>query len=553
MKWQYIGLLIVGMLIFSGCGQQAPTPAAPAAPATLPSEETLEPGVLSPGQIDSSMIDQAVKVRGKVLLVHQDPGGLAIRLSGGGGEVGVRIETDTWEALTEEEKAQFEVGKTATAEGMLVLTGEGELFVILGVIPPSPEPERPKMASVEIIAGPVNLSNSPKGSKEWPWPWIFIRNQKLVITYRGIVNGWGAQWLIEFDGNTWSQPLEIPPGEVVIGEKGAYTLSAWKYTDYEDMGNAGVVMNVLDDNFKMTKSITVDTTPCLHSIDRGTFPVGAIDSRGNFHIIWSCDTEAETDVYYAKFDGKDLTERVSVSNAPEVGSLCQTIAIDDNDVVYAFWAQLSEGWMAEDADIYYSFLENGEWSEPKNLSSTADWYEYGAMPFANGLGLHVFYGSSRGTEPGQMSYVVLRKDEIVRAEKANFSFTDIALTFEGDKIHAVYGGWHYASPYVSPEEELILEGKVYYNYFDGQEWYAGMGAELLPQEFCDNSEILKLDASTVVPDKQDKVTHEDGEIGNYREIRPRAVYKDGIIHTVFEHNQQGTYDAYYIAFRGEQP
>jgi hypothetical protein len=290
------------------------------------------------------MINQAVKVRGKVLLVHQDPGGLAIRLSGGGGEVGVRIETDTWESLTEEEKAQFEVGKTATVEGMLVLTGEGELFVILGVIPASPEPERPKMASVEIIAGPVNLSNSPQGCREWPWPWIFIRNEKIVITYRGIVNGWGAQWLIEFDGNTWSQPREIPPGEVVIGEKVAYTLAAWKYTDYEDMGNVGVVMNVLDDNFKLVESITVDTTPCLHSLDRGTFPVGAIDSQGNFHIIWSCDTETATDVYYAKFDGEDLTERVSVSNAPELGSLCQTIAIDGNDVVYAFWAQASEVW-----------------------------------------------------------------------------------------------------------------------------------------------------------------------------------------------------------------
>ena len=103
-------------------------------------QATTEPGVLSPGQIDSSMVDQVVKVRGKVLWVVQDPGwfgGLYLELGNDEDKIGVRIQGDIWETLTEKEKAQFKEGKTITAEGILFQAG-GQPVVIFGKFSPSP-------------------------------------------------------------------------------------------------------------------------------------------------------------------------------------------------------------------------------------------------------------------------------------------------------------------------------------------------------------------------------------------------------------------------------
>lgn len=129
MKLKYVGLVTFLIISFiHGCGGQAPIP------------ETLEPSVLSPSQIDSSMVDQVVKVRGKVLWVVQNPGGLGglyAKLGDGESEISVRIQGDVWETLDEKEKAQFGEGKTVTAEGILFQAGK-ELVVIFGkVSPPS--------------------------------------------------------------------------------------------------------------------------------------------------------------------------------------------------------------------------------------------------------------------------------------------------------------------------------------------------------------------------------------------------------------------------------
>ena len=76
--------------VLYGCGGQP----------TIP--EVVEPGVLSPGQIDSSKVDQIVKIRGKVLWVIPNSGGLGglyLKLGNGEGEVGVRIQNTIWKTL----------------------------------------------------------------------------------------------------------------------------------------------------------------------------------------------------------------------------------------------------------------------------------------------------------------------------------------------------------------------------------------------------------------------------------------------------------------------
>jgi hypothetical protein len=127
--------------------QPIPSSSVPSSPSTpvpgapsRPTEVVPPPGVLSPSQIDSSLIDRGMKVMGKVLVLIENPGGQGgayAKLSDGKGEVGLRIEPATWSAYTSEEKSRFTQGKTVTVEGRLVLAGQ-ELVVVMGVIPPTP-------------------------------------------------------------------------------------------------------------------------------------------------------------------------------------------------------------------------------------------------------------------------------------------------------------------------------------------------------------------------------------------------------------------------------
>jgi len=127
MKLKHICLVVLLVIpILYGCGRQSPT------------SEALESGFLSPSQVESHMVDQIVKVRGKILWVVQDPGGyggLYAKLGNGDGEVGVRIQPHIWGTFDKKEKAQFKEGNTITAEGVLVRAGGG-LVVAVGKVPP---------------------------------------------------------------------------------------------------------------------------------------------------------------------------------------------------------------------------------------------------------------------------------------------------------------------------------------------------------------------------------------------------------------------------------
>ncbi len=92
------------------------------------------PDILSPHQVDSSMVGQVIEVKGKVILVIENPGGLGglyLKLGDDGGEVGVRIQEHIWKTFDENKKAEFKEGRIVTAEGVLFQAGT-ELVIILG-------------------------------------------------------------------------------------------------------------------------------------------------------------------------------------------------------------------------------------------------------------------------------------------------------------------------------------------------------------------------------------------------------------------------------------
>ena len=93
-----------------------------------------EPDILSPHQVDSSMVDQVVAVKGKITLAVENPGGLGgtyLKLGDSKGEVAVRIQDDIWQTFNDNKKAEFKKGRTVTAEGMLFQAGR-QLVIIFG-------------------------------------------------------------------------------------------------------------------------------------------------------------------------------------------------------------------------------------------------------------------------------------------------------------------------------------------------------------------------------------------------------------------------------------
>lgn len=93
-----------------------------------------EPNILSPHQVDSSMVDQVVTVKGKITLAVENPGGLGgmyLKLGDNEGEVDVRIQEDIWQTFNENKKAEFRKGRAITAEGVLFKAGS-VLVIVFG-------------------------------------------------------------------------------------------------------------------------------------------------------------------------------------------------------------------------------------------------------------------------------------------------------------------------------------------------------------------------------------------------------------------------------------
>lgn len=109
-----IPILLMLAVLLSGCGQDT--------------------DILAPDQVDISMVDQVVKVKGKITFFTENPmgvGGAYMKLGNSKGEVDVRIQPEFWDNYQADEKAKYREGKTVTVEGVLSRAGI-DLVVVHG-------------------------------------------------------------------------------------------------------------------------------------------------------------------------------------------------------------------------------------------------------------------------------------------------------------------------------------------------------------------------------------------------------------------------------------
>jgi hypothetical protein len=137
-------------------------------PATISTKDSLPAGVLAPSQVDSSLINKQVTVQGEILQLIEDPGGQGgayLKLGDGKGTVGLRIEKADWDALGATEKAKYQPGKTVTVSGMLVLSGQ-ELVIVMMKAPPATATV-PSGNATFVVRVPANTAVSFAVS--WSW------------------------------------------------------------------------------------------------------------------------------------------------------------------------------------------------------------------------------------------------------------------------------------------------------------------------------------------------------------------------------------------------
>ena len=87
---------------------------------------------LTPDQVDISMVDQVIKVKGKITFFVENPmgvGGAYMKLGNGKGEVDVRIQPELWDNYQVGEKDLYNEGKIVTVEGILSRAGENLVVV----------------------------------------------------------------------------------------------------------------------------------------------------------------------------------------------------------------------------------------------------------------------------------------------------------------------------------------------------------------------------------------------------------------------------------------
>jgi hypothetical protein len=92
----------------------------------------IDSDTLKPEQVNESLLDTVVKVRGKITDAIENPmgqGGIYMTLDNGQGDVDVRIPPEKWDSYEEKTKRLYREGRTVTVEGILFRAGNNLVVV----------------------------------------------------------------------------------------------------------------------------------------------------------------------------------------------------------------------------------------------------------------------------------------------------------------------------------------------------------------------------------------------------------------------------------------
>jgi hypothetical protein len=342
------------------------------------------------------------------------------------------------------------------------------------------------------------------------------------------VNGWIGNYITMKNEGSWTQPKELKagPGTLILG-KGENYLLHWA-------GNEGSVdLVILDEDFNEKQTIQIQ-----EKHDFRSWALGAVDSKGKLHMAWNTFSNGIWGLKYASYGGTTVSpvQEVTSSTEDQYGATPWVI-VDSKDVVYLLWVQS----VNHDNEAFYAYLKDGKWSTPIDLSNSKEDNCWNSA-YPNGDEVHFFEQACGSNHTAELHHIVFKAGSIAEQEIIDMAYSGGYVVFEEDKMHMLA-----IDPTTSELSGNTLKFKftIDYRYFDGSSWHS---TPIIPQQMINNYAWNNVDLTPGIAESQMGITP-DGSKEFVHEEHPEMILLDGVLHVVFEYNQNETFDAYYMTIK----
>ncbi len=204
--------------------------------------------------------------------------------------------------------------------------------------------------------------------------------------------------------NTWGEPVPIVttdaveytggPGtnSQVVDDNG--TLHMVFYSDHEEPGNTEIYyMN--NEGGTWSEPLRLS-----HGENYSNGPTMAIDARGNITVVWF-DYRLEypySDLYWCRYDAATGTwsEDLPLVVVPGSQQVVPLVVAEPSGKVHLVWSDGRNGDRPADFELYYRYLEKGQWSDEVRLTYAGRYFRWVPLMKLDEAGnLHLFWSDER--------------------------------------------------------------------------------------------------------------------------------------------------------------
>jgi len=194
--------------------------------------------------------------------------------------------------------------------------------------------------------------------------------------------------------SVWTDPIDLSQA---IGAPGGHTIAIDSQNNIHviisgyNPGSYDIFHKIYNGEEWLPIELIIDTDS--HS----TEPVMVIDSEDNLHLTWEEGLFPEDEIYYSKCDNDTWSHPVNISRTDTSFSLEQSLDLDSNNNPHIVWKQLVQ-YNPVVEDIFYSHLDDGNWSEPENITDLEERCDYPKLAVFDQDDMFLNYKLSYGNE-----------------------------------------------------------------------------------------------------------------------------------------------------------
>jgi hypothetical protein len=246
--------------------------------------------------------------------------------------------------------------------------------------------------------------------------------------------------------------------------------------DYTDYDNAGSDADIFYKQWNSSNSQWGDTVVVsTESSSNSFFPVIAVDSLDNLHLVWHDSTnytgsDTDFDIFYKQWNSSNSQwgDTVVVSTESSLGSEIPTIAVDNNNNLHVVWQDITDYDSAgNDTDIFYKQWNSSssQWGDTEVVSTESSSNSlHSIIAVDNYNNLHVVWQDftdydSAGTDADifykqwNSSISEWCDTMVMSTESSSGSFFPVIAVDSLDNLHLA---WHDATNYTGSDTDFDI-------------------------------------------------------------------------------------------------